>query len=112
MNKPVALTAPAEAKVSDRTCNKCGRVAFGVSRKFAEDQVAAFKVYYDKLLPSQQQDYYGGTPANMAQYEHCIACGNPFTNFRPAAAGDCPDGCTISPIIDTTLATQSTGEKP
>lgn len=83
-----------------RTCNKCGWVHFGVSRKYAEDEVANFKVYFDSLPKEKQDDFYGGKPSNIKNYEHCMFCHGPYTNFRDAKYGDCPDGCTINPIIN------------
>jgi len=80
------------------TCNKCGTVAFGVTREFAEAEVKRFNEYYEKLSPQKQQDYYGGTKSSLRQYERC-GCGNPHTNFRAFKEGDCPDGCTLGPII-------------
>ena len=37
--------------VANRTCLKCGWVHFGVTRAFAEDEVARFNAYYAKLTP-------------------------------------------------------------
>lgn len=81
------------------TCNKCGTVAFKVTRKYAEAQSSAFRDYYDSLTEEQRESYYGGKrPVGVRAYERC-ACGNPNTNFRKAVEGDCPKGCTLSPII-------------
>ena len=82
-----------------RTCRKCGWVASGVSRAFAQAGVDKFNSYFDSLTTKQQSDYYGGKSASIRDYEHCGRCGGLFTNFRPFRAGDCPDGCTLNPII-------------
>ncbi len=85
-----------------RTCNKCGWVHFAVTRKHAEEQVAEFKVYFDGLPEKQQNEFYGGKPSSIKDYETCNLCGGSHTNFRDAKYGDVPDGCTISPIIKKT----------
>ncbi len=82
------------------TCNKCGTVAFQVSREFAVNQVEEFIKYYNTLTREQQLDYYGGKPATLAGYEGCMFCGGSYKNFRDSVPGDCPEGCTLSPIID------------
>lgn len=84
------------------TCLKCGWVSFEVSRKYAEDEAARFNAFFDTLTPEQQQDYYGGKKATITFYEHCMLCGGSYTNFRPSRQGDCPDGCTINPILKRT----------
>lgn len=83
-----------------RTCNKCGWVHFAVTRGAAEAEVELFNSYYATLTPEKQQDYYGGKTSSIKNYEHCFFCSNIFTNFRVFKPGDCPDGCTISPIIE------------
>ena len=83
----------------ERTCLKCGWVHFGVSREFAQDEVARFNSHYVKLSPQEQEQYYGGKPASITAYERCMACGNGWENFRDFQPGDCPDGCTLNPII-------------
>lgn len=80
-----------------RTCNKCGTVAFGVSRSYAEKEVAAFNAYFD-TLDAKGKDLFGNRNSSILQYEGCW-CGNSYRNFRPAVQGDCPVGCTLQPII-------------
>ena len=82
------------------TCNKCGWVAFQVSRKSAEAEVKRFNEYYDTLSKKEQKDYYGGKKSTIDFYERCMLCGGSYTNFRNAVKGDCPDGVTINPIIE------------
>jgi hypothetical protein len=81
----------------NRTCNQCGWVAFGVTRELAETQVARFNKFYLAQPPAVQHCYSG--PSSIAHYECCTRCGNEHENFRDSVEGDCPDGCTISPII-------------
>jgi len=87
-----------DQSISHRTCLKCGTVAFGVSRAFAEDGVVRFNAYFD-TLPPEGKDMFGNRHSSITQYEHCIRCDNSFANFRDALPGDCPDGCTLNPII-------------
>ncbi len=82
------------------TCNKCGWVHFEVSRKFAEAEVKRFQEYYDALTKEKQEFYYGSRPAQLTDYERCILCSSMHTEFRDSIAGDCPNGCTLSPIIN------------
>lgn len=81
------------------TCNRCNKVAFEVPRKGAESEVAAFNKYFNGLSKGQQREYYGGTGSNIEFYEGCHYCGNNYKDFRDAVDGDCPDGCTINPVI-------------
>ena len=80
-----------------RTCLKCGWVHFGVTRAYAEEQVAKFGAYFDSQPPEVQAQF--GRKSSMADYERCNFCGGPHTNFRSSEPNDCPDGCTIGPII-------------
>lgn len=82
-----------------RTCLRCGRVAFGIPRLRAEAEVVRFNLFFATLSEKQRHDYYGGKSSTISDYEHCVACGNPFSNFRAFRPGDCPNGCTLSPII-------------
>lgn len=82
-----------------KTCNKCGWVHFAVSRKHAEDEVTKFNEYFDTLSKKEQDEFYSGKGSSIRQYEHCMLCDGSYTNFRDSKYGDCPDGCTINPII-------------
>jgi hypothetical protein len=84
--------------MTDRTCLKCGWVAFGVSRVYAEDEVNRFNEYF-KTLDQEWKANFGGKPSSITLYERCFHCGGPHTNFRDALPGDAPDGVTMSPII-------------
>ena len=81
------------------TCLKCGWVHFEVSREYAEDEVIKFTCYFNTLTPEQQQDFYGGRTSKVLDYEQCMVCGGSYKNFRDSLSNDCPDGCTLNPII-------------
>lgn len=82
------------------TCLKCGWVAFQVSRESAIREFTSFNEYYDTLTPKEQEDYYGSKKSSIRFYEHCMFCDGSYQNFRDSQEGDCPDGCTLNPIID------------
>ena len=82
----------------ERTCLKCGWVAFGVTRLFAESEVRDFNVYFAEQTQAVK-DSFGGKPSSVELYERCRRCGGPHTDFRDAVPGDAPDGVTMSPII-------------
>lgn len=71
----------------------------GVTRDYAEAAVKQFNEYFDTLSKEKQDEFYGGKGSSITQYENCMRCNEPHTNFRIAKYGDCPDGCTINPII-------------
>ena len=79
------------------TCNACGWVHFGVTFGNAATAVRTFNRFYD-TAPKETKEQYGKR-ASMECYVKCSRCGGPYTNFRPAEDGDCPDGCTIGPIL-------------
>ena len=86
-----------------RTCLSCGWVHFSRTREFAEAEVAAFNKFYD-AAPPETQEMYGGR-SKIENYERCSLCGGSYTNFRDSVKGDCPDGCTLSPIITDLIIT-------
>lgn len=81
-----------------RTCNHCGWVHMGVTRERAEAEVARFNAYFEAAAQGVR-DMFGNTPSRIANYEHCFRCGGSHTDMREFTAGDCPDGCTLQPII-------------
>lgn len=81
-----------------RTCNNCGWVHFGVTRAYVEDEVRRFNEYVQTIDPEKCKEWHSGRPASIRDYEYCH-CGNSHENFRPTKPGDCPDGCTIGPIL-------------
>lgn len=83
------------------TCIKCGLVSFAVTRAYAEAEVASFNVYFNSLTTDEQQNFYGGKGASIQSYK-CMLCGGSL--FRPSLPGDCPDGCTLNPVICDELA--------
>lgn len=81
------------------TCNSCGTVAFLVTRAYAIKEIIKFGNYYDSLPTEHQRSHYGGIKSYIEDYEKCSICEGSHRNFRTAVEGDCPDGCTLSPII-------------
>ena len=84
--------------MSLRTCNRCGWVHMGVTRQHAEQSVAEFNTFFE-TQPPEVREMYGNKPSSITAYERCFHCGGPHTDTREPKAGDCPDGCTIQPII-------------
>jgi hypothetical protein len=84
--------------MTNLTCTSCGWVMFGVTRDFAEKAVADFNAYFETLNPSGKAMY--GKGASIESYEQCFNCGGSHENFREAKDGDCPEGCTMQPIIE------------
>jgi len=82
------------------TCLSCGWAAYQITRADAETCVASFNLFYDSA-PEEVQQHYGGR-SDIDDYERCTRCGGDYKNFRDFKEGDCPDGCTLSPIIDRT----------
>lgn len=87
------------AKFKYRTCNKCGWVHFGVTRKYAEKEVKKFNEYFETLSKERQELFYGGVGASIANYESCFRCGNNHKDFRNSVITEIPYGSTIQPII-------------
>ena len=85
-------------KNNSRTCKTCGQVAFAVSRQFAEYEVKRFNDFFETLNGGDRESF-GNRKASMAIYERCTVCGGSYDNFRVSKLGDCPTGCTLSPII-------------
>lgn len=77
------------------TCIKCGWVHMAYSREFAEQEVARFNDFYYSVSENVKEHYKG--PSSIDNYTGCRVCGG--NEFRESRAGDCPDGCTISPVI-------------
>lgn len=86
----------------DVTCLKCGWVHREVSREYAERQSHEFVDWYHKQN-EEIKKMYGSSPSYtsmMYNYEHCFRCGAMYKEFRDSKLEDCPDGCTLGPIID------------
>ena len=79
------------------TCAWCGWVHTSLSRERAEKAVVRFNQYYNGLSKQTQTELYGGRPAHIKHYEGCFICGK--KKFRAFKEADCPDGCTIQPVI-------------
>ena len=80
-----------------RTCNACGWVHYGVTRKQAEKSVKEFNAFYDGQ-PAKVQACYRG-PSVIEQYERCDCCGGSYKNMHEMRPDECPIGSTIGPII-------------
>ena len=76
------------------TCTKCGWVSFSVTRAYAEKAVREFNEYYHSLSKKDQASF--GGPSSVTEYV-CPLCGG--NSFKPAKDGDCPNGCTVRPVI-------------
>lgn len=87
-------------KNKNATCNKCGWVYFVVSREYIENWKKDWEVFWP-TLDAQGKENYGlpNGPPTDKQYLKCW-CGNSYKNFRDSKPEDCPNGCTISPILD------------
>jgi hypothetical protein len=69
----------------------------GLTREQAEKSLNEFNAFYDKLTREEQLNWYKGHRPTIEEYERCFRCN--AKKFRPAIPGDCPDGCTIQPVI-------------
>jgi len=81
------------------TCLKCGRVHFGVTREYVEEQVKQANEYLDSLLAKKRKKLYGNQKSKIDQYKQCFTCKNSYENFREFEEGDCDVGVTLSPIL-------------
>lgn len=79
------------------TCNQCGWVHFALPAVRVLANVDEFNTWYD-CQPDEVQAHYGGH-ASIQDYTQCAFCGGSHRNFRDSLPGDCPDGCTIGPIL-------------
>jgi hypothetical protein len=82
------------------TCLNCGRVHVSYPLVCALQAIDDFNKFYDTLSPENQQDYYGGHKESMTAYTECFRCGGSYKNFRAFQDGDCPNGVTLSPILN------------
>jgi hypothetical protein len=92
-----------------------------MSRGAVEQEVASFNRHFDRLsvdqklcyrwmepdeltafrqLPAEEQHARLETAKSSVDgYMRCRRCGAAYTQMRPANDGDCPNGCTINPIL-------------
>lgn len=93
------------------TCNNCGWVHFPVSKDYVQKQTQEFGDFWDAASKETKANYWnekyrGPMPdlypraEHAAGYKKCFKCGESYKNFRESKEGDCPDGCTIGPILD------------
>lgn len=75
---------------------ECGWVSVARTKAQVEDEVARFNEYYYSL-PTWQRETYWSAPSSVDNYR-CLSCGGrgPYRSYRE---GDCPDGCTINPVL-------------
>lgn len=80
--------------MNEVTCLTCGWVSFGVSKEYAEAEVDKFNKWFDTQSEETQSMFSGHS--SVENYR-CLICGG--VKFRPYIPGDCPDGCTLNPVI-------------
>jgi len=82
------------------TCKQCGWVHFQVSSQYIDKWEADWKIFWAKSS-QETREAYGcpNEPPKRDGYYKCFFCGGDYTNFRDFKAGDCPEGCTIQPIL-------------
>ena len=84
------------SKVTEITCLNCGWVHFALTEEQAQEQVDNFNKWYD-AQDEATHALYKNEGASIGNYVGCRLC---HTNsFRLAEEGDCPIGCTLSPVI-------------
>lgn len=66
----------------------------GVTREYAEEEVAKFNEWYWDQPDDVTENYSG--PASIDKYV-CLNCSR--DEFREATDDDCPYGSTINPVI-------------
>jgi hypothetical protein len=82
------------------TC-KCKWVYFSVSKQFIKDWQTKWNEYWP-TLDKEGRESFGllDGPPTPKEYFNCGICGTSYTDMYPSKPGDCPDGCTISPIMN------------
>lgn len=78
------------------TCVNCGWVHMAYTRAQAAQEVAEFNQWYEQQT-DETKTHFGSRPSAVEHYEGCDRCGKRV--FRGFQKGDCPDGCTIGPVI-------------
>lgn len=76
------------------TCKSCGTVSFLITLKEAKAEIRRFNRYYNSLSKAVQKKYYGGNESTLQNYRCCLKM-----DLRKSKKGDCPNGCTISPVV-------------
>jgi hypothetical protein len=83
------------------TCLNCGWVHFQVDTAYIDKWEADWKVFWAKST-EETREMYGckdAPPTREEEYLKCFNCNGSYKNFRDAREDDCPDGCTIQPIL-------------
>lgn len=78
------------------TCKGCGWVHKAYSRAEAQVEVDRFNEWF-KQQDEKTRESFGNRESTIESYEGCDRCGK--NDFRQTEPGDCPDGCTIGPVI-------------
>lgn len=84
------------------TCLNCGWVHFSVSKDYVNNWQEEWKKYWP-TLDKEGREMFGlpdGPPGPEEEYYKCFFCRGSYKNFRDSKLNDCPDGCTIQPILD------------
>lgn len=89
-------------------CKYCGWQHFAVTRRYAEDEVDSFNMYYDSLSPEEQEQNYGNKKSSIRLYERCNFCDKPANMGAPTKE---LFGNTIGPIIWETENDETTETK-
>ena len=79
------------------TCTHCSWVSMLVTREYANNQIKEFNEWFEKQSDATKK-HYSNTPSTIKNYA-CLVCGK-FGPYRDYQEGDCPEGCTIGPVID------------
>lgn len=91
------------------TCKNCGWVHFEVTKAYVLEYTARWVKYVKSLTAKERSNFYGLTAKKfnaksyekecLSGYTKCRLCAGSHKNFKRAKKGDCPHGCTISPIL-------------
>jgi len=81
------------------TCNKCGRVYFGRTRKALQKDIDEANKHFEEL-PDEDKCFYGGL-RDIRTHLGCELCGNSFKDFHLTTKEEDGKilGCTIGPIM-------------
>lgn len=75
----------------------------GVTKAYAEEEVAEFNKWYEAQNKETQSHYHW--PSDMSEYRCCKNM-----ELRDFVEGDCPNGVTMSAVIDERLKQQERKE--
>jgi len=78
------------------TCTHCGRVGVKYTPEQMNNAILRFNDWFESQTQSTK-DNFGNKQSKESDYS-CLTCGH-YGPYRLFKAGDCPDGCTISPVV-------------